>query len=157
LLSATILIRLSTSSAGVALAELLLMAFSMYPERTSMSSNCFSNWSMVLEICDEGRAQEELLVIWIGGMYEGRSNELKEFFQERRCDMLFILSPCFSVLLSLRSSRPSLLPPPHLLNIHGLHCMPHASNHSSHGLCHRLHADRRLQPTRDSIDPRRHS
>jgi len=49
-----------------------------------------------------------LLVMWICGMCEERSDELKGFLAERRYGMLFILSLRFLVLLSLRSSRPSL-------------------------------------------------
>ena len=41
-------------------------------------------------------------------MCEERSDEQKVFVEERRYGMLFILTPRFSVLLSLRSCRPSL-------------------------------------------------
>mmetsp|Transcript_25048 Transcript_25048/g.78534 ORF Transcript_25048/g.78534 Transcript_25048/m.78534 type:complete len:227 (-) Transcript_25048:385-1065(-) len=48
--SATIWMSESTSSCGVAVDVVLSMAFSMYSLRTSRSSNCFSNSSMVLLI-----------------------------------------------------------------------------------------------------------
>jgi len=44
----------------------------------------------------------------VGGMCEEQSEELKDFLEERRYSMLFILSLRFSVLVSLCSSfRPS--------------------------------------------------
>jgi len=47
-------------------------------------------------------------------MCKERSEELKEFLEERRYCMLYIFSLCFSLLLSLRFSRPSIIIYSHL-------------------------------------------